>query len=99
MPDVVKSMAWGADSLIVGLTQGKEYWLADTASGLRRELLSSGRTVPPIAVALPDGELLLGKVSFLRAGPRAVTVRLELEIQHVCVTVFIHIGFDTCTTA
>lgn len=59
VPDTVKSMAWCGDNICLGIR--KEYMIINSMTGALTEVFSSGRNAPPLVVALPTGELLLGK--------------------------------------
>uniref|UniRef100_A0A0D3FN93 CNH domain-containing protein n=1 Tax=Oryza barthii TaxID=65489 RepID=A0A0D3FN93_9ORYZ len=64
VPDTVKSMAWCGDNICLGIR--KEYMIINSMTGALTEVFSSGRNAPPLVVALPTGELLLGKTVVLR---------------------------------
>ncbi|CAM6117042.1 unnamed protein product [Calypogeia fissa] len=58
-PDVVKAMDWSNDSLCLGIR--KEYVIMNINTGTTIDLFPCGRINGPLVVALPQGELLLGK--------------------------------------
>ncbi|KAG0561985.1 hypothetical protein KC19_9G108400 [Ceratodon purpureus] len=58
-PDVVKCMAWVGDSLCLGIK--REYVILNISTGASFDVFPCGRHSNPLAVTLPNGELLLGK--------------------------------------
>lgn len=60
-PDVVKCMAWVGDSLCLGIK--REYVIINISTGASFDVFPCGRHSNPLAVTLPNGELLLGKVT------------------------------------
>ena len=60
VPDTVKSMSWCGENICLGIR--KEYMILNTTNGVLSEVFSSGKIAPPLVVALPSGELILGKV-------------------------------------
>ena len=60
VPDVVKSMCWCGDNICMGIRKG--YMILNVVNGVVTEVFQPGRSAPPLAVSLPSGELLLGKV-------------------------------------
>ncbi|TMX00713.1 hypothetical protein EJD97_000302 [Solanum chilense] len=60
VPDTVKSMSWCGENICLGIR--REYKILNTTNGVLSEVFSSGRIAAPLVVALPPGELLLGKV-------------------------------------
>lgn len=58
-PDVVKCMAWVGDSLCLGIK--REYVIFNISTGASFDVFPCGRHANPLAVTLPNGELLLGK--------------------------------------
>lgn len=61
IPDVVKSMVWCGESLCLGIR--REYIIVNVVNGTFIDVFPSGRVAPPLAVALSEHQLLLGKVS------------------------------------
>ncbi|KAH0700255.1 hypothetical protein KY290_015022 [Solanum tuberosum] len=59
VPDTVKSMSWCGENICLGIR--REYKILNTTNGVLSEVFSSGRIAAPLVVALPPGELLLGK--------------------------------------
>lgn len=59
VPDTVKSMSWCGENICVGIR--KEYMILNATNGALSEVFSSGKIAPPLVVALPSGELILGK--------------------------------------
>ncbi|EOX92571.1 hypothetical protein QUC31_003706 [Theobroma cacao] len=59
VPDTVKSMAWCGENICLGIR--KEYMILNAMNGALSEVFSSGKIAPPLVVALPSGELILGK--------------------------------------
>ncbi|KAK6798097.1 hypothetical protein RDI58_005799 [Solanum bulbocastanum] len=59
VPDTVKSMSWCGENICLGIR--REYKILNTTNGVLTEVFSSGRIAAPLVVALPPGELLLGK--------------------------------------
>ncbi|XVE87296.1 hypothetical protein DITRI_Ditri18aG0106000 [Diplodiscus trichospermus] len=59
VPDAVKSMSWCGENICLGIR--KEYMILNTTNGALSEVFSSGKIAPPLVVALPSGELILGK--------------------------------------
>lgn len=59
-PDAVKCMAWVGDSLCLGIR--REYVILNISTGASFDVFPCGRHANPLAVSLPNGELLLGKV-------------------------------------
>ncbi|XP_015066691.1 vacuolar sorting protein 39-like isoform X1 [Solanum pennellii] len=59
VPDTVKSMSWCGENICLGIR--REYKILNTSNGVLSEVFSSGRIAAPLVVALPPGELLLGK--------------------------------------
>ncbi|XP_049357336.1 vacuolar sorting protein 39-like isoform X1 [Solanum verrucosum] len=59
VPDTVKSMSWCGENICLGIR--REYKILNTTNGVLSEMFSSGRIAAPLVVALPPGELLLGK--------------------------------------
>ena len=60
VPDTVKSMSWCGENICLGIR--KEYMILNVTNGALSEVFSSGKVAPPLVVALPSGELILGKV-------------------------------------
>ncbi|XP_024386372.1 vacuolar sorting protein 39 [Physcomitrium patens] len=58
-PDVVKCMAWVGDSLCLGIK--REYVILNISTGVSFDVFPCGRHANPLAVPLPNGDLLLGK--------------------------------------
>lgn len=71
VPDTVKSMSWCGENICLGIR--REYKILNTTNGVLSEVFSSGRIAAPLVVALPPGELLLGKV-MLVISCRKVTI-------------------------
>lgn len=61
-PDTVKCMAWVGDSLCLGIK--REYVILNISTGASFDVFPCGRHANPLAVSLPNGELMLGKVPF-----------------------------------
>ncbi|XVF17891.1 hypothetical protein REPUB_Repub10bG0163900 [Reevesia pubescens] len=59
VPDTVKSMSWCGENICLGIR--KEYMILNATNGALSEVFSSGKIAPPLVVALPSGELILGK--------------------------------------
>ncbi|XWS42054.1 hypothetical protein CRYUN_Cryun17cG0135800 [Craigia yunnanensis] len=59
VPDTVKSMSWCGENICLGIR--KEYMILNVTNGALSEVFSSGKIAPPLVVALPSGELILGK--------------------------------------
>ncbi|XVF59623.1 hypothetical protein PTKIN_Ptkin07bG0290500 [Pterospermum kingtungense] len=59
VPDTVKSMSWCGENICLGIR--KEYIILNATNGALSEVFSSGKIAPPLVVALPSGELILGK--------------------------------------
>ncbi|WRX10937.1 Citron homology (CNH) domain - like 1 [Theobroma cacao] len=59
VPDTVKSMSWCGENICLGIR--KEYMILNATNGVLSEVFSSGKIAPPLVVALPSGELILGK--------------------------------------
>ncbi|XP_039010513.1 vacuolar sorting protein 39-like [Hibiscus syriacus] len=59
VPDTVKSMSWCGENICLGIR--KEYVILNATNGALWEVFSSGKIAPPLVVALPSGELILGK--------------------------------------
>lgn len=59
-PDVVKCMAWCGDSLCLGIK--REYVMMNISTGASFDVFPCGRIAAPLAIPLPNGEILLGKV-------------------------------------
>ncbi|XVF15757.1 hypothetical protein REPUB_Repub09cG0183600 [Reevesia pubescens] len=59
VPDTVKSMSWCGENICLGIR--KEYMILNATNGALTEVFSSGKIAPPLVVALPSGELILGK--------------------------------------
>ncbi|KAL4352879.1 hypothetical protein GQ457_06G039820 [Hibiscus cannabinus] len=59
VPDTVKSMSWCGENICIGVR--KEYMILNATNGALSEVFSSGKVAPPLVVALPSGELILGK--------------------------------------
>ncbi|KAE8655091.1 hypothetical protein F3Y22_tig00117034pilonHSYRG00716 [Hibiscus syriacus] len=57
--DTVKSMSWCGENICLGIR--KEYMILNATNGALSEVFSSGKIAPPLVVALPSGELILGK--------------------------------------
>ncbi|MFQ6634177.1 hypothetical protein Gotur_010325 [Gossypium turneri] len=64
VPDTVKSMSWCGENICLGIR--KEYMILNATNGALSEVFSSGKIAPPLVVALPSGELILGKIRSLR---------------------------------
>ncbi|KHG02853.1 Vam6/Vps39-like protein [Gossypium arboreum] len=64
VPDTVKSMSWCGENICVGIR--REYMILNATNGALSEVFSSGKIAPPLVVALPSGELILGKIRSLR---------------------------------
>jgi hypothetical protein len=63
IPDAVRTMIWcGENAICVGI--GRQYSLLNVQTKVMGDVFSTGRVGPPVATALPDGELLLSKVRF-----------------------------------
>ncbi|KAL4378998.1 hypothetical protein GQ457_02G014270 [Hibiscus cannabinus] len=59
VPDTVKSISWCGENMCLGIR--KEYMILNATNGVLSEVFSSGKIAPPLVVALPSGELILGK--------------------------------------
>ncbi|KAK6237475.1 hypothetical protein QUC31_002944, partial [Theobroma cacao] len=59
VPDTVKSMSWCGENICLGIR--KEYMILNATNGVLSEVFSSEKIAPPLVVALPSGELILGK--------------------------------------
>ncbi|KAK4711863.1 hypothetical protein R3W88_006376 [Solanum pinnatisectum] len=59
VPDTVKSISWCGENICLGIR--RDYKILNTTNGVLSEVFSSGRIAAPLVVALPPGELLLGK--------------------------------------
>eukprot|EP00897_Mesotaenium_endlicherianum_P007921 jgi/Mesen1/7157/ME000037S06517 len=61
VPDLVRTLAWCGDVLCVGLQAKREYWFVHPSSGSMTEVFACGKSAPPMAVSVGNGEVLLGK--------------------------------------
>jgi hypothetical protein len=65
IPDAVRTMTWCDENAIcVGI--GRQYSLVNVQTKVMADVFPTGRVGPPVATALPVGELLLSKVTTSR---------------------------------